>query len=436
MKNKKEEGKMSTRKERMLLKAILALSLINLMSCLLVSSCAGNSAKPGDNTEAAPLIMGRGVLNSLPGTDRYNPRPLEVDLRSYDLTYADLSGRLDDLLRADFDTLTRWPYILPEGFEPKKIMNLGKNPGLGISKLHDEGIVGNGVGIALICGPLLANHKEFENCLVYYNSDGGPGLTATVEGCYAASILCGKTTGVAPGAHVYCFTSKSVTNDPGDSSSNTWFLIKALESVVQLNGLDEKDAGEPEKEDAGQKRSLQIKIVCISSAGLDMSFEDSDVKELLETLKSNGVFIVSASLYDIYGGGFDFNGLGRNPLGDPDDYSSYLPGRMWENSFYSFDRYSRAIKTLLVPADGRTAASPTGIRDYAYYSAMDKSGAVPYIAGLYALACQAVPDITPERFLDAVWQTGVELPIIKNNIRYNLKRVVNPQKMIEQLKTN
>jgi hypothetical protein len=36
--------------------------------------------------------------------------------------------------------LTKWPYALPDGFNPKEIFKYGKNPGLNIRSLHKEGI--------------------------------------------------------------------------------------------------------------------------------------------------------------------------------------------------------------------------------------------------------------------------------------------------------
>ncbi len=43
--------------------------------------------------------------------------------------------------------------------------------------------------------------------------------------------------------------------------------------------------------------------------------------------------------------------------------------------------------------DSRCTASPTGINDYVYYREGGMSWTVPYLAGLYALACQVNPDI-------------------------------------------
>ena len=41
------------------------------------------------------------------------------------------------------------------GFDPAKLLEEGKNPGLGIHELHEEGIDGENVGIAVFDQPLL-----------------------------------------------------------------------------------------------------------------------------------------------------------------------------------------------------------------------------------------------------------------------------------------
>ena len=63
----------------------------------------------------------------------YNPnaiRPFQVNLRSRNLSRLDLTGRLEDLLHAEFDTHTVWPPIdhLPRDFDWRRMLELGKNP--------------------------------------------------------------------------------------------------------------------------------------------------------------------------------------------------------------------------------------------------------------------------------------------------------------------
>ncbi len=109
-------------------------------------------------------------MRSLP---KYNPdstNPFQVDLRNYDLTNLDLSNSIYNLLHATFDDRTIWPALnqMPPRFDWQRIMELGKNPGLGIRSLHNKGITGRGVGIAIIDQPLLVEHQEYADRLRLY----------------------------------------------------------------------------------------------------------------------------------------------------------------------------------------------------------------------------------------------------------------------------
>jgi hypothetical protein len=59
-----------------------------------------------------------------------------------------------------FNSDTVWPEDLPDRCDPEALLELGKNPGLGVRSLHAEGITGAGVSIAIIDQPLLTSHVE------------------------------------------------------------------------------------------------------------------------------------------------------------------------------------------------------------------------------------------------------------------------------------
>lgn len=77
--------------------------------------------------------------------------------RHMNLSGDDYSNQLALLLNATFGTRTKWPPAkkLPKGFDPAEILAIGKDPGLGIRSLHEHGITGRGVTIAIIDQPLL-----------------------------------------------------------------------------------------------------------------------------------------------------------------------------------------------------------------------------------------------------------------------------------------
>jgi hypothetical protein len=173
------------------------------------------------------------------------------------------------------------------------------------------------------------------------------------------------------------------------------------------------------------------------SVGWDRSQKGYDeVTAAVERAKKQGIFVVSSVLDETYG--YSFNGLGRDPLADPDKPSSYGAGLWWADSMLndkSYERIKNKLKnSLLVPMDSRTTASPTGVSDYAFYRNGGWSWSIPYIAGLYALSCQAKPDITPEEFWNAALKTGDMITVEKDGRKYEIGKAANPARLIDELK--
>ena len=77
--------------------------------------------------------------------------------------------------------------------------------------------------------------------------------------------------------------------------------------------------------------------------------------------------------------------------------------------------------------DSRCAASPTGPNDYGYCTGAGMSSTVPWVAGLYVLACQVKPPVTREKFRAAAFSTA-----ITNNLGFGL--IINPAGLIDALK--
>jgi LysM repeat protein len=104
------------------------------------------------------------ALSALPIDDPAVPNIWKLDLRGRDLSKLNLRNALDAFLNAaTFDYHTIWPNPdqLPPGFDPDMVMGFGKNPGLGIRALHEQGFTGQGIGIAIISpDPLLVEHQE------------------------------------------------------------------------------------------------------------------------------------------------------------------------------------------------------------------------------------------------------------------------------------
>lgn len=361
-------------------------------------------------------------LNPNPQLTTYDPNsgnPWQIDYRSTNLQGLDLSNSLNDLLYASFDSQTLWPAPnrLPPGFDVQQIMEVGKDPGLGIRDLHVQGITGLGVGIAIIDQPLLVDHVEYKDRLRFYEEGPdviGAWMESAMHGAAVSSIAVGKTVGVAPQADLYyiamggCFNISE--HDPRDYSC----LAANILRIVQIS----------QEMPEGRK----IRVLSISYGWQPDSIGVDKVRDAVKEAKQVGIFVVSPNLSDFYYS--DLMGLGRMALSDPNQFQSYLPGAYWANSLYQHLILSRM---LLLPMDARTTASPSGVQDYVFYGIGGISWAVPYLAGMYALAVQVKPEITPEEFLRLAFHTGQTIQIDHNGSQYSLGVILDPAALIASL---
>lgn len=327
------------------------------------------------------------------------------DLRSSDLSGIDLKDKFEYLINSDFDSKTKWPDKLPDGFDPELIIELGKNPGLGVKELHKRGITGKGVGIAIIDQALLVDHVEYKAQLKLYEEIHCIDNEAAMHGPAVASIAVGKTVGVAPEADLYYIAETHGVFENGKFQWDLTWLAKSIDRIIEVN----KRLPEGEK----------IRVISISLGMSDKGFNGYEkALESAEKARQEGIYTVYVNT-DL------FMGLGRDPLENPDDINSYSKGKYW-----SSDRYPYNNDKLLVPMDSRCTASPTGTEDYVFYREGGISWAVPYVAGLYALACQVNPDITPEVFWREAYNTSETITINDNQ---ELGKIVNPVKLIERI---
>ena len=63
---------------------------------------------------------------------------------------------------------TVFPKELEKEFPAQQILEKGKSPGLGVEALHEQGITGKGVGIAIIDQVLYTGHPEYASNLALY----------------------------------------------------------------------------------------------------------------------------------------------------------------------------------------------------------------------------------------------------------------------------
>jgi hypothetical protein len=362
----------------------------------------------------------RGALTTLPVYDPASDKGWSMDLRSFDCSALDFRGSLNDLLLATFDDRTIWPAaeMMPNGFDRRQIMDLGRNPGLGIQTLHESGITGANVGIAIIDQPLLVDHIEYaERMRLYEEINIAPDTESQMRSSAVTSIAAGKTTGVAPGADLYyiaTWTGERGTGGKNDFTINFGYYARAIQRIVQIN----KQLPEDRK----------IRVISIQVGWSAEQPGYTEITAAVEAAKAAGIFVISSNLKKTHG--FKLNGLERLPMVDPGDPNAYEPGSGWADRFYGG---KPPAETLLVPLASRTTASPTGADNYVFYREGEWSWSIPYIAGLYALAAQADPQITPEIFWSTALDTGRTIQILHEGKEFSLGIILDPVALIQTL---
>ena len=305
------------------------------------------------------------------------------DLRWVDASQADLSS-ITDYNQISFNSATRWPESLPENFDPDAILELGKDPGLGIRSLQEEGITGKGVSIAIIDQGLYADHPEYRDNLMLYEEIHCFDDSGTMHGSAVSSLAVGQEVGVAPDANLYYIASTfGHISDDGNFTDDFSVLADCVYRVLEIN----RQLPQEEK----------IRVISISKG---FSANAPGREELLEAIRqadAENILVLTTST-DIYYPDFPLSVSNRDYLADPNDLDSYtLPG--WVNPSMVKQKY-------MIPSGGRTYASCTGENGYEIGSDSGMSWGMPWLAGLYALCCQVKPEITPDEFRQTVRETA------------------------------
>jgi len=353
-----------------------------------------------------------GSKTVFPSYDDQSKDGFTIDLRSANLSKFDLSGKSLELLRSTFDSKTVWPESLPAVFLPDTIMDLGKDPGLNIRTLHALGITGKNVSLAIIDQTLLVDHIEYKDQLRLYEEIHNPGDEASMHGSAVASIAVGKTVGVAPNADLYYIAETHGVLTNGKFAWDLSYLAQSIDRICEIN--------------KSLPQEKKIRVVSIS-LGINGNFHNS--KMALASIKK----AAEQNIYVVFCDSDNFMGMFRNPLLDPNDFSSYEPGLVWSQFYYKKDSQKKYKDTVMIPMDSRCVASPTGTSDYVFYYEGGLSWSVPYVAGVYALACQVYPKITPTVFWEIVRRTGETIILTKDGNGSKFGCIINPVKIIEEI---
>ena len=310
--------------------------------------------------------------------------------QSVSLKKVDLRNETELVASMPFDSETEWPGAdsLPPGFNPRRLLESGKNPGLGVRSLHTQGITGRGVGIAVIDQPLLLVHEEYASRLVRYDATGLAEFPPQMHGSPIASIAVGKRIGVAPEATLSWFAVPMWEKDNAG-------YIRALRVIFDLNKHLPKDE--------------TIRVVSVSDGRFAAKKKYEEWQNVLNEARERGIFVVTCDTSFLR-----FGTLTLMEGANPDSAQSYRSGK-----------YCFTSDVLRVPTGNKTLAGHTGTHMYVYEREGGRSWAAPYLAGLAALAFQVNPQIRPEE---------IRTLLIKTATLTSAGPVVNPVGFIKSVK--
>lgn len=423
------------------------------------------------------------------------------DARGYDISNLELPET--ELLNLCIDNTT---VLSPE---QKAIIEFYtekcKDPGLGIRTLHEQGITGKGVHMAIIDQPL-GKHQEYAANIRSHTDVNATEMRwceASMHGAAVTSIAVGKSVGVAPDATVDYYSAVNMTQDPEANKDYIEYLELSIEKESiyldecsnDLKVKEERRIALQEKLSSGNNSRLQneLKIVeediraiqeylkaakdNISSLqeeiehikkygqsssnssyanainkildknhtlppderisvisvswGFDKHAEGyEDLVQAIARAKKEGVFVVSTALYEHYG--MRTCGANRAPKGDLNSPESYEAGAFFKhNSEIRSKEYKNNL--LLIPMDHRTTADYTDETSYRYEgNDGGMSWSTPWLAGMYVLAKQTDPDITPQKFWEIALNTSDECT--NNDSGVYVGRIINPRELIKAVK--
>ncbi len=323
------------------------------------------------------------------------------DVRGKDMSRLDLSDRpnLPATLWFNLDTIWPPPDKMPPGCDPSQILTNAMNPGLGIRALHQQGITGAGVNVAIIDQPMYLDHPEFAGKIVAYYDTGCGGHESSMHGPAVASLLVGTNCGTAPEARVYYVAAPSWLRDAAYYADGLDWIIAQNEALPV---------------------SEKIRVVSVSAApsGTNSPFIYNNVMwdEACSRAEAAGILIIDCT---------DERGFTNRGWYDPNDpenvakFTAAVPG----------DPASGSSEGIYFPVS-RTMAEEYFEGDFSYHYTCrgGLSWTVPYCAGVLAMGWQIRPEFTKEQMVDSLFQTTYVDP--------DGSRIIDPPALINLLLEN
>jgi len=292
-----------------------------------------------------------------------------------------------------------------------------KDPGLHIRKLHKLGLTADSINVAIVDQWLPENYKEVEGYgknIVSYTELKPHNLAMHGDGVRYA--LCKVATNCK--LHYWATSDEIIYNDSGNEIGiNRDSTIQGIKKIIEKN----KTLPEGEK----------VKVISVSTG-------DSSMDEVCLEALEEGIFPITTSIRKIMpdflftGGGCPLN-KDRN---NPDNYE--LSGWMRTANLDFLKKITMLpIDHMVYPNSieiRKENSDLVGTHDFRY----DKNGVgglswgVPYLAGIYAIACQINPDMKPQHFVDIFNKTTNRI-IVETESGKTEIRLLNPVGICREL---
>ncbi|MHC4737426.1 MAG: S8/S53 family peptidase [Planctomycetota bacterium] len=323
------------------------------------------------------------------------------DVRWKDLSKLDLSTRRGLIATLWFNQKTVWPEQakMPPRSEPHKILTAAMNPGLGVRKLHEQGITGKGVNVAIIDQPTYLVHPEFAGKIVAYHDTGCETDESSMHGPAVASLLVGTNCGTAPDARVYYAAAPSWKRD-------TAYEASALDWIINQN----------KKLPASEK----IRVVSVSAAPSSPNVRDKNQHmwdSACRRAEADGIMVL-----DCTNSHRGFIGRCWYNARVPESPAQCNP---WAPPNREF-RFNPDEISILVPSSPRTTAEDGDVPGYQYCGKGGLSWAIPYCAGVLAMGWQVNAELSPEQMRELLYKSAFT--------KKNGAKIINPKKFISLVK--
>ena len=330
------------------------------------------------------------VLNALPEIpDLITKDWIEKSLDNeyfgiWGFSFSDLSNKKfeddidnDILRRVNYSTKTIFPSNSPIAFNRKMIGDSDE-----YKSIHDDGINGEGINVAVIDYGFITVHDELKNKIVNEVTCEGE---CHFHGSIVSSILAGNNIGICPKSKLYFFESPYFTQVES--------VISSLKKIYELNN-----------------NGADIRVVNISAI---MHRKSPEYEILVDKLKSQGCYVLDCKDFLR-----DFVSINKD----------FYTGECY---YHFMDLNNKKVLEYLnsnigVYNNSRVLPLHETENDYIYEGQVTNSWTIPIVSGLFALCLQIDKDITYDDFTSIARETKIT--------NKDGKSVINPVGIINKVK--